>query len=84
LRLFGLDCGRRRLDAFIQPPTAVGKPRQPRVPVRGAGIARSRGTVLLEAAGAFVLALGWAAVLVLLPPAVRGAAAVRAAPYRAG
>src|SRR5262249_61546378 len=50
----------------------------------GPVITRSRGTVLLEAAGAFVLALGCAAVLVLLPPAVRGAAAVRAAPCRAG
>src|SRR5215472_3281361 len=44
----------------------------------------SRGTVLLEAAGAFVVALAARRPLVLLPPAVRGAAGARAAPYRAG
>jgi hypothetical protein len=38
----------------------------------------------LEAADAFVVALAARAVLVLLPVAVRGAASVRVAPYRAG
>ena len=56
-RPFGLDCGRHCLDAFIQPPAAAGKPDPPRVPVRGVGVARSRGAVLLEATGAFVVAL---------------------------
>jgi len=56
-RPFGLDCGRHCLDAFIQPPAAAGKPDPPRVPVRGVGVARSRGAVLLEATGAFVVVL---------------------------
>src|SRR6516164_4527237 len=51
---------------------ACGRPARAGWPVSG-----SRGPVLREAADAFVVGPGGAAVLVLLPPAVRRAAAVR-------